>query len=164
MNPKPTGTVTGSELAIARTFHATIDDVWASITEPERTARWYGPWTSTDQPPRQGSTVSIQMMFEEGQPWGDARIEACAPPTRLQLALLAGPGEADSWHVALDLAESAGATTLTLTQQLGPGIDAADIGPGWEYYLDMLVAARNGTPLPDFADYYPSQSAHYRVG
>ncbi|MBD8507580.1 SRPBCC domain-containing protein [Hoyosella sp. G463] len=161
MTPKPTGTVTRTELIITRAFRAPIDDGWASITESDRTARWYGPWTSTDQPPRPGSTVSVQLLFEEGQPWGDARIEACVPPTSLHLALLAGPSEEDMWHVALDLVESSGSTRLTLTQQLGPGIDPADIGPGWEYYLDMLVAARNGMPLPDFADYYPLMSEHY---
>lgn len=29
------------------------------------------------------------------------------------------------------------------------------------YYLDMLVAARSGQPLPDFGDYYPAQRAYY---
>jgi hypothetical protein len=38
---------------------------------------------------------------------------------------------------------------------------AHDIGPGWEYYLDMLTAAHNGQPLPSFGDYYPSQSAWF---
>jgi hypothetical protein len=33
--------------------------------------------------------------------------------------------------------------------------------PGWEYYLDYLVASRNGTTMPDFNDYYPSQKAYY---
>ena len=38
---------------------------------------------------------------------------------------------------------------------------AGEVGPGWEYYLDMLVAAREGKPLPSFGDYYPAQKAHY---
>lgn len=29
---------------------------------------------------------------------------------------------------------------------------AGEVGPGWEYYLDMLVAAREGKPLPSFGD------------
>ena len=28
-----------------------------------------------------------------------------------------------------------------------------EIGPGWEYYLDQLVAASSGAPLPDFDAY-----------
>ena len=45
------------------------------------------------------------------------------------------------WHLDLHLAEEDGITTLTFTQ---PGIDpveAESVGPGWEYYLDRLVAA-----------------------
>ena len=29
----------------------------------------------------------------------------------------------------------------------------ADVGPGWEYYLDNLVASREGGTMPDFNDY-----------
>ena len=41
---------------------------------------------------------------------------------------------------------------------------AESVGPGWEYYLDRLVAAESGgDPASlDFDDYYPSQSEHYR--
>jgi hypothetical protein len=38
---------------------------------------------------------------------------------------------------------------------------AGDIGPGWEYYLDNLVASREGKELPKFTDYHPSQSAYF---
>jgi hypothetical protein len=37
----------------------------------------------------------------------------------------------------------------------------AEIGPGWEYYLDMLVAARDGAPLPSFDDYYPAMKPYF---
>lgn len=32
----------GSALVVSRTFRAPIEDVWASVTEPDRTARWFG--------------------------------------------------------------------------------------------------------------------------
>ena len=35
------------------------------------------------------------------------------------------------------------------------------VGPGWEYYLDMLVAAHGGQPLPSFDDYFPAQQGYY---
>jgi hypothetical protein len=38
---------------------------------------------------------------------------------------------------------------------------ARDMGPGWEYYLDNLVAARAGEKLPKFDEYYPSMQVHY---
>jgi len=37
------------------------------------------------------------------------------------------------------------------------------MGPGWEYYLDMLVAARDGTPAPVFDDYYPAMKPYYEA-
>ena len=43
--------------------------------------------------------------------------------------------------------------------------DAADqaeqIGPGWEFYLDRLEAARADQTMPDFGDYWPSMGPYY---
>jgi hypothetical protein len=36
-----------------------------------------------------------------------------------------------------------------------------EVGPGWEYYLDLLVAARGSTPKPTFDDYYPSMKPYF---
>jgi hypothetical protein len=38
---------------------------------------------------------------------------------------------------------------------------ARDMGRGWEYYLDNLVAARAGEKLRTFEEYCPSMQAHY---
>ena len=35
--------------------------------------------------------------------------------------------------------------------------------PGWEYYLDLLVAARDGGPTPEWDDYYPAQKGYYEA-
>ena len=49
MTPEPTGRVirteSGRDLVLTRRFEASIEDVWASVTEPVRTARWFGSWT-----------------------------------------------------------------------------------------------------------------------
>ena len=37
-------TAEGDALVVTRTFRAPIEDVWASVTEPDRTARWFGTW------------------------------------------------------------------------------------------------------------------------
>jgi hypothetical protein len=66
MNPTPGGSLVrtpdGKDLVIIRTFRAPIDDVWASITEPERTARWWGPWTGEAGT---GRTIHYTMAFEQ---------------------------------------------------------------------------------------------------
>jgi hypothetical protein len=42
---------------------------------------------------------------------------------------------------------------------------AENVGPGWEYYLDRLVAAETGgdPAAIEFGDYYPAMSEHYRT-
>jgi len=64
------GTPEGVDLVITRTFNAPIEDVWASITEPERTARWWGAWTGEPGP---GRTIRYTMAFEQGAPAADMR-------------------------------------------------------------------------------------------
>ena len=158
-SPVPTGrlvrTEAGRDLVLTRTFAAGIDDVWASITESDRTARWFASWQGEAEP---GATIRLTMGFEDGAPQSDMLIEACEEPRHLAVR---SEDEYGSWHLEAHLAEQAGVTTLTLTQHLADDAAPGEVGPGWEYYLDMLVASRQGTPLPDFDDYYPAQKAYY---
>ncbi len=54
-------------------------------------------------------------------------------------------GEVDEgWHLRAQLSDDAGATRLVFTHvDVAPGV-AEMIGPGWDYYLDRLVAAVTG--------------------
>ncbi|GIE92008.1 SRPBCC family protein [Actinoplanes regularis] len=157
MSPTPTGRLFGNDLVLTRTFRASADDVWASVTDPERTARWFGPWQGDAAP---GRTIKVQMAYEEGGPWMDMTIDACEPPRRL--AISAGE-EPDRWHLDLMLTERAGVTELRFTQHLTGTEGVGEVGPGWEYYLDALVASRDGQPMPDFNDYYPSMKDHFEA-
>src|SRR5947207_12460528 len=87
MSPTPTGRLFGDDLVLTRTFRAPIADVWASLTDPERTARWFGAWEGDAAP---GRTIKVQMMHEEGKPWMDLTIDACEPPTHLALSAADG--------------------------------------------------------------------------
>lgn len=163
MSPTPTGrieTVDGvPRLVLERTFRAPIDDVWAAVTEPERMARWIGSWSGDPATKR----VVFRMLFEEGDTSEDVEIRACDPPRRLAVTTYA---EGQSWLLELDLSERDGVTTLVFTQ---PGVDPAqaeNVGPGWEYYLDRLVAVETGgdPAAVDFErDYYPAMQEHYRA-
>ncbi|GLW35365.1 SRPBCC family protein [Actinoplanes regularis] len=157
MSPTPTGRLFGNDLVLTRTFRASAGDVWASVTDPERTARWFGPWQGDAAP---GRTIKVQMAYEEGGPWMDMTIDACEPPRRL--AISAGE-EPDRWHLDLMLTERAGVTELRFTQHLTGTEGVGEVGPGWEYYLDALVASRDGQPMPDFNDYYPSMKDHFEA-
>jgi hypothetical protein len=59
------------------------------------------------------------------------------------------------------LSESNGSTRLEFVQHLDTEEQVGEIGPGWEYYLDMLVAARDGSPQPDFDAYYPAMKPYF---
>jgi uncharacterized protein YndB with AHSA1/START domain len=159
MKPFPTGrlvrTASGYDLVLTRTLRAPIEDVWASVTESPRTARWFGPWEGVGAP---GHTVKLQMVHEEGHPWMDIRIDACEPPHRLAISTV---DDAGVWRMEAQLTESDDVTTLQLIQHVERTDIIGSSGPGWEYYLDMLIASREGRPLPGFDDYYPAQQEYY---
>lgn len=159
MTPTPTGrlirTRRGLDLVLERSFRAGIDDVWASVTEPERTAGWIGAWEGEAG---SGKTVQLTMAFEEGAEPSDVVIEACDPPRRLSVSVVDASG---SWFLEVELTERDGTTELRFTHHLDDAADPASTGPGWEYYLDRLVASRDGAPAPEWDDYYPAQKAHY---
>jgi uncharacterized protein YndB with AHSA1/START domain len=160
--PTPTGRIFRSDdslfdLTLTRVFHAGPQEVWDSITDPRRTADWFGTWRGHAQP---GSVIEVQMRFEEGLPWTSARIDACEAPHTFALSVL---DESGGWQLELRLTQRGDDTELVFVQHLEDAAAADSIGPGWEYYLDNLVAARAEKPLPDFGDYYPDQAAYYRA-
>ncbi len=159
MNPRPSAqlftTATGCDLVFTRTFRAPAEDVWASVTEPERTARWFGPWRGEGAP---GSTIEVQMAFEDTPIWCEMHIDACDPPNKLAVSMI---DDAGVWRLELLLTESVGVTELRMVQHLESADGVSQIGPGWEYYLDMLVAARDGAELPDFGSYYPAMKSYF---
>ncbi|PZG14258.1 ATPase [Micromonospora craterilacus] len=159
MTHKPTGQLFGAggggDLAVTRTFRAPAEDVWASLTEPGRTARWFGPWEGAAAP---GASIRVQMAFEEGTPWSEVRIDACEPPRRLALSMR---DESGDWRMELLLTERGDRTELRFVHHLDDVRGIGEVGPGWEYYLDRLVAAREDAPMPSFDDYYPAMKAYF---
>ena len=145
------------ELTLVRSFDAPLADVWASLTESEQTAAWLGPWRGTAGV---GNTVELQMAFEEGESWSSVRIDECDPPNRIAVSVTVSEA-VNGWDLEASLVEVDGRTQLTFVHRLDDPAGAESIGPGWEYYLDMLVVARNETERPEFEDYYPAQVSWY---
>jgi uncharacterized protein YndB with AHSA1/START domain len=151
-------------VVMERTFRAPIDSVWAAVTEPERLGRWIGTWAGD---PASGQ-VEFQMTYEgDDAPIETFRIVECEAPRRL-VVITSMPYEGEhpvSWTLRLDLVEIDGTTTLRFAQSLPDPQMAESVGPGWDYYLDRLVAAESGesaaTVLWD--DYYPRLSEDYRA-
>ena len=162
MNVEPTGKITTDDgrrvLTITREFQAPIEDVWAAVTESDRLARWIG--TVTGDPA--SGVVAFVMTAEGATEPSDMEIRECDPPRVLRVTSHVGE---ERWHLDLLLEEADGVTTLTFEQ---PDIDpaaAGDVGPGWEYYLDRLVAAETGGEVGAIdwdRDYYPAMQEYYR--
>ncbi len=163
MNPTPTGRIEriGDRLTLhlTRTFQASIEDVWAAVTEPERLARWLGTW--------RGDPATGRVMFRMGFEGDDAaeeemELRECDPPRRLAVTAHLG---ASVWYLDVDLSEADGVTTLAFSQPDLDHDDSLSVGPGWEFYLDRLVAVETGGDLSEIdfeRDYYPAMSDYYR--
>jgi uncharacterized protein YndB with AHSA1/START domain len=165
MSPRPTGrreTRDGHDsVVLDRTFQAPIGSVWAAITESDRLGRWVGTWTGD---PATGSVLF--RMNAEGDDIAPETftIHECDPPRRISLTSQV-VGQEDVFHFLIELTEVAGTTTLTFSQSVPDAQMATGVGPGWEYYLDRLVAAETGADVAalDFGDYSPAQSDYYRA-
>ena len=166
-SPTPTGhrRDVGEETYVefVRTFHAPIEHVWAAVTESDRLARWIGTWSGD---PAAGE-VLFQMTYEgDDMPQELFRIDECTPPHRLRITTaMPYDGEnPESWQLRLDLAETDGVTTLTFAQNVPDPAMAENVGPGWDYYLDRMVAAETGAEVAaiDFDAYHPAFGAYYR--
>lgn len=144
-------------IVFTRTFRAPIKDVWAAVTDPGRMARWIGTWTGD---PASGS-VRFLMTAEEGASEEVHHIEVCDPPRHLLTRSLGEglDGQEHEWLVEMRLKEEGDVTTLIFGQLLPRTEWAHHIGPGWDYYLDRLVAAETGGDVGAVdwdRDYYPA--------
>lgn len=161
--PTPTGrlvaTSDGHDLTFTRVLPGSLHDAWASITEPERTARWIGRWEGRGA---KGETIRLQLGFEDEAPWTDTTITECRAPHRLRVLTVDDGG---SWDLSLELTEIASGgqaegreqTELLFVMHRVDPTTIGEVGPGWEFYLDQLLASVTGAPLPDFDDYFPAQ-------
>ncbi|GAA1323866.1 hypothetical protein GCM10009592_06630 [Brachybacterium rhamnosum] len=146
-------------LAIRRLLPGTVEDAWSALTDPAQTATWFGTWRGD---PATG--IEVQMDAEEGRPWMEARVHVCDGPRRLELET----GEAgDPWVLELTVEEAGpGWTAVTLRQRVAEAEAAEMIGPGWEFYLDRLVASRTRgdvTAIRFEPDYVPGRCDHFRA-
>jgi len=121
-------------------LHADIADVWRSLIEPERLARWFAPQTRVDA--REGGSYWMQV---DASLTREAHIDVYLPPRRLRLIYMPLPDMPAEDSVIVDdfllhseasAAEPGGA--LTIMRLLGSGIPE---GKQWD---PLYVRLRNG--------------------
>lgn len=150
-------TTGGADLAVPRSLAMGIEEAWAFVSESRLTERWFGPWEGDA---RTGGAIRVRMRFEEGHPEMPMKVLACEAPRRLALESV---GEHGGWHIELLLEEDGGDTVVSLVHHLGADdlAGVGEIGPGWEFYMDLLVAATEETEEPTFDMYYPALKGYY---
>lgn len=153
-----TGRVHDGTLVVTRHYPAPIDDVWASITESSRLGRWFGTWTGD----LSTGSVLVDMTAEGAGEPARYDIDACEPPRLLTVTARNG---GETWTITVELTADDAGTSLEL-RQANISLDSlAEVGPGWEWYLDRLLGALNDTKIPtvdDFTTDYLPMGPEYR--
>jgi uncharacterized protein YndB with AHSA1/START domain len=150
----------GLELIVQRRLLLPVTDAWEWVTAPARLKKWMGTLKGRAEI---GATLQLTMTAEDGSPTEPIEVLECDPLRRFVVEQRTGD---QIWRLRVSLAETQlstgeASTTVFLGHRLDHARLAGDVGPGWEYYLDRLVAAVGGDPMPDFADYYPQQKPYY---
>jgi len=145
----------GVQVQFRRSSPDPIADVWAALTEPDRTARWFGTYEGER---RVGGAGTLTMTHEDGASGEPMRIEECDPPRRLVVRW----ESEQAWRIVLDLAEEHGRTVLLFTQVFPAGTDAGDYVLGWHWYLDLFDAELTGAAPPgDWETFLAATGAGY---
>jgi uncharacterized protein YndB with AHSA1/START domain len=144
----------GLELIVSRRFPAPAADAWSWVTDPALVKQWFGSFRASPKP---GSTFSVKMLAEDGAPSVRMLVLECIPGERYVVESIGD----EPWHLTISVAALGASSMVFLAHRLGTAREAGGVGPGWEYYLDRLLAARNGTTMPQFDDYFPSQKPYY---
>ena len=147
----------GNDLKLFRSLALPIEETWEYLTDRDLTDKWFGPWEGDARP---GGAVSVHMRFEAGEPLMRMRIDACEAPHRLALT---SDNESGNWRLELQLTADGLDTTLAFIHHLNGDESIGEIGPGWEYYLDLLVAATDGAEEPMLDQYFPVLQEEYEA-
>jgi uncharacterized protein YndB with AHSA1/START domain len=115
-------------------FHTGIDDVWSSLTDPGRLARWIG---EVEGDLRLGGEYRFRF-FASGSE-GTGRVEACEPPRRL-LLLIKDEGQPDEEVIEATLAADGDQTILVLEERGMPLDLLAAYGAGVQIHVEDLGA------------------------
>ena len=144
-------------LVLTRTWNASAAELWRDLTESSRLEKWIGRWEGD---PQNGHVDFFMTAEGDDVELERYTIRECDPPRRF-----AGDTsqQGGSWHLWFELIEKGDTTMLVFGQRLNPGEDVGSIGPGWEYYLDRLVAVRQGKDAASVAwdRYFPALQPAY---
>lgn len=141
----------GLSLLLERTVRLPADEAWEWLTTAARLKRWIGIWKGT---PEVGAQLQFTMTAEEGSPTEPLTITRCEPGSRLGIVW-------GGHRISVAIAQVGQSTTVYLSQEIADWREAGSWGPGWEWYLDRMLAAQSGASIPGFEQYLSVQRPYY---
>ena len=129
---------------LRRTYPASVEDLWAAITDPARLRSWF---TAPRGELRLGGTYAL-----EGS--GHGRILRCDAPRMLRVSWSSGPGHPDEVEVRLAKADAGGTVlelehaTVATTAPDGVSDVILGVGVGWELAMTWLDRHVRGEGQP----------------
>ena len=129
---------------LRRTYPASVEDLWAAITDPARLRSWF---TAPRGELRLGGTYAL-----EGS--GHGRILRCDAPLMLRVSWSSGPGHPDEVEVRLSKAHAGGTVlelehaTVAMTAPDGVSDVILGVGVGWELAMTWLDRHVRGEGQP----------------
>jgi uncharacterized protein YndB with AHSA1/START domain len=136
------------------------EEVWSSLTDPARLARWIGTFRGDP-----GSGLVDVYFTAEGEDLlpQTYRIERVVPGHEL-VVTTSNPGEREEWRLRVRLLDADGGTLVRVAQAMANLALAPSVAAGCEFYLDRMIATFEGRDPDDldFDEYFVAQSGHYR--
>lgn len=156
------GTVVGTLLAVDGKavvrmedhFDTGVEDLWTTLTEPSRLARWLA---EVDGDLRPGG--AFRARFASG--WeGPGRVDVCEAPRRLLVTL--SPGQDDQTVIEAEITAVGDRSRLVVEERGLPLTEAAAHGAGWQAHIEDLAAYVADRPTSDWRTRWTELTPAYR--
>lgn len=141
-----------------REYAASVERVWAAVTEPEQLRGWLAVGGAVLEP-RVGGRFEVRMTpGEDETAWGT--VLAFQPPRLLEVEWRY-EGEDES-VLRIELEPLGDSTLLVLDHRLLQTAQAPGYGSGWHAYLDSLDDHLAGRPIGSWDERFRARLEGYR--
>lgn len=158
MSPQASGivvdTAAGRDLVLKRDLKIPVGESWSWISDSQKLELWFGTWSGAGEA---GGRIDVTMNAEAEPHTSEWEILGCESGSSYEIRSIGGVG----WHLELKVEQDGKDSRLTFIHHLDDGSEVGQIGAGWEYYLDRLLAAIEDREMPDFDQYWPAMGPYY---
>lgn len=146
----------GRTVRFERHFDATADELWATLTEPDRIHNWLLAETSFE--PRVGGAVNFRW---DGSGECSGLVSIFDPPRELEYSWIEGSGTSIVRFEVRPV--DSGGVVLTLEHRELPPSAHAGVGAGWHAHLDALSALLASEPFEFWARFHELEPPYEKL-